>query len=92
MDQPCCDVCDTARCPTSLRFEATTCNTAGRRRRRAVKVVDDDLRSTLKDALLQERDKCLRKHPSYKMLGSGFVCPVRVIDKLCSEARFFSVS
>ncbi len=45
--------------------------------------------SILKDELLKERDTYMREHPSYRMLGPSVVCPVCVIDKLCSEARFF---
>ncbi len=61
-----------------------------RKRRTAVKDVDEDRKTVLRNALLRERDVYLEEHPSYRMLDSCFVCPACLIDKLCSEARFFS--
>lgn len=87
---PCCDVCDNRACPQYLNFTDTTLTNARRKRRTAVKVIDDTCKLELKAALLREVDMYIEEHPSYRMLGRDFVCPSCVIEKICSEARFFN--
>ena len=55
-----------------------------------MKVIDDTCKLELKAALLREVDMYIEEHPSYRMLGRDFVCPSCVIEKICSEARFFN--
>ena len=86
---PCCDVCDTTMCPQTLNFTATTSTVARRKRRTAVKVLDDNCKSEIKAALMREVDMYIEEHPNYKMLGRHFVCHSCIIEKICSEARFF---
>lgn len=51
--------------------------------------VDKQRNSTWKKGLLlQEIEKILEEHPSYRMLGPSFVCPTCVVDKICEDARF----
>ena len=42
----------------------------------------------LKSALLAERKAFMEENPNYRILGSDFVCPVPLIDSICTEARF----
>ena len=44
----------------------------------------------LKTKLLEEREKILLEHPSYRMIGIDFVCPDSVLDKICEQSKYFS--
>ena len=86
---PCCDSCDTSKCPPDLCFESQLSGRSTRRKQRtAVRDVNGDCKATLKNSLSRAVDQYLEKNPSYKMLGRSFVCPDCVIDKICAEARF----
>ena len=87
---PCCDNCDSPKCPQSLRFEYQVAGTTYRQKRRtAVKDVDDDCKAMLKSALLKAVDAYISEHASFLMLGRSFVCPDCVINKIRSEAHLF---
>ena len=86
-NRQCCDVCNELDCISSrLRFETGANQRAiiQRKRRRARKI-SKQLTEQLKTALLSERDKYLREHPVYRLLGPDFVCPTCVIENV-SEA------
>lgn len=86
---PCCDSCDSSKCPQSLHFESQFTDTRSRRKRRtAFKDVNEDCKATLRTSLNKAVDEYMESNPSFKMLGRSFVCPYCVIDKICSEARF----
>ena len=85
---PCCDACDNTLCPPALKFATNT--SMRRKRRTAVRDINDDLKIELKAALMREVDLYLENHHSYRMVGREFVCPECAIDKLCSETRFIS--
>lgn len=88
---PCCDSCDQAKCPKSLLFESQVTGVRLKRKRRtAVKELNDNCIATLKDSLIKAVEEFLEEHPSFKMLGRSFVCPDSVIEKICAEARFIS--
>ena len=83
----CCDVC--SEVPSNVSFELLGGSVSQKRKRRvAVRVVDEDLEAELRARLLKEREQYLELHPSYKMIGADFVCPLDVINDLCSRARF----
>lgn len=83
----CCDVC--TEVPSNLSFELLVGSAGEKRKRRvAVRVVEKELEEELRAGLLKEREKYLELHPPFKMIGADFVCPLAVINDLCSRARF----
>lgn len=82
-------MCDITACPQTLNFTVTALTNTRRKRRTAVKVIDDNCKFELKAALLREVNMYIEEHPSYQMLGRDFVRPSCVIEKICSEIRFF---
>ena len=82
-------MCSSSSIPVQLHFEALLRNpTLRRRTRRAVRVVSKDLEAKLKENLKAEREAYMMEHPSFRMLGSSFVCPDSAIDKICHDAKF----
>lgn len=53
---PCCDSCDSLKCPSSLRFENHPCGSTRRKGRTAFKDVNEDSKATLKHSLLRATD------------------------------------
>ena len=82
---PCCDICE-GRVPDKLSFEVPVLAT--KKRRKVVRVVDEDLCSNLKRMLISTRDHFLDEHPHLKMIGPSFTCSSSIIDDICSNARF----
>ena len=83
----CCDVCGVGtEIADKLLFEASV--SSSKRRRKAVRRVDEDLSLTLKSRLTTTRDQFIDDHPHIKMIGPSFVCSSSVIDDICSSARF----
>ena len=85
----CCDVCNGLDCiDPSLRFETVTNQGAViQHKRRRTRKISKQLIERLKTALLNERDKFLREHPVYRILGPVFVCPTCVVENLCKTAH-----
>ena len=74
---PCCDVCGTV--PDKLSFEVAP---TSHKRRKALREVDKDLKSSLRDRLAKERDLFVEQHPLYKMIGREFVCASAIIEDI----------
>lgn len=89
-NHPCCDVCDRNKIPATLNFEALPSSSFQKRstRRTAVRIVDKDLETKLRENLEAEREAYILEHPSFQMLGPNFVCANSVIDKICLDAKF----
>ena len=76
---PCCDVCNSKTCPQTLNFNATKSTVARRKRRTAIKVLDDheNCKLELKATLLREVDSTLRNIPVTECWG-GILCVLPV--------------
>ena len=86
---PCCDVCDGGvHVPPSLLFEANAVLPSSKSRRKAKRVVDQQLSDSLKERLVETRDAFVEEIRNFQMIGSSFVCPMSVIEDICSNARF----
>lgn len=74
-NQPCCDVCGSS-VPVTLNFEALPSSSVQKRsaRRTAVRIIDKDLTTKLRENLEAEREAYISEHPSFLMLGRNFVC------------------
>ena len=76
----CCDVCD-ANVPAPLHFEALPRAAAKKcTRRAAIRILDKNLLTKLKENLEAEREAYMLEHPNFKILGRNFVCPDSVIE------------
>ena len=44
--------------------------------------------NTLKDKLVEEREKILAERPGFSFLGLDSICPNLTIDELCKQSRY----
>ena len=86
---PCCDSCDSSKCPPNLLFE-----TQGNgycfptKEANSIQGCKWRLQATLRTSLIKAVDEYMEINPSFQMLDCSFVCPDFVIGKICSEACF----
>ena len=88
---PCCSNCPPSRLSLPSKLEVieyapAVVETSNKRSAhwKTNKTIDE----TLRNRLLEERQKYVFDHPMFAMIGEKAVCPNCVIDKICKEARF----
>ena len=82
-DYGCCDVCS----PDLFfdeRFDIFQVQSVKRKRRRAVRNVEDDL----KQKLIAVREEVYRERSSFSILGIRFLYPDSTINNICKEAKY----
>ena len=63
-----------------------------KKRRLAVRRLDESVLQIVKLGLIAERSKYIREHPALAILGQQFVCPDSLITNICSSVKFISVA
>lgn len=63
-----------------------------KKRRVAIRKVDESVISDIKSRLQEERVKYIAEHSGLAILGVQLVCPNSVINNICSSVRFISVA
>lgn len=66
--------------------------TTRKKRRMALRKVDEALAATMKSKLQKERAVYMDAHPTLGILGAQLVCPDSLIKIICDSAKFISVS
>lgn len=61
-----------------------------RKKPATVREIPDSLSQQLQIALEQERDKILAEKPSFRILGSQYICSDFVIQEICSRAKYIT--
>ena len=84
----CCDTCTQGKVPYSRVDILSPTQLKRSKRPIAVRDVTSALRDKIKSDLFKEREKVLEEYPSYRMLGSSFICSDSIISELCSKAKF----
>lgn len=93
LSERCCDVCTPQAVKNEDRLNILERGKAIRRKKRvAVRVVNNDLSKALKEQLMAERDKYLTENPCFYSIGASFVCPDVTINELCSQAEYIESS
>lgn len=88
----CCAVCNPTAFLDGGRLDILRIGKVVRKKRRvAVRKIDDALTSVIKVKLKEERLKYMAEHPSLGILGKQLVCPDSLITNVCSGAKFISV-
>ena len=85
----CCDVCTWSQCPHT-RLDILQPRKQKPQKHSVVHDMTPFHVKELKAKLVEEHEKILLKHPSYRMIGINFVCPDIVIDKICEQSKYFS--
>ena len=83
----CCDVCNVELPASKLSFESLVAPVK-RKRRAALRTVNEDLEAHLRSVLLKEREAYMQEHPSFNMIGAHFVCSLSTITSICEQACF----
>jgi len=93
--QVCCDVCSqqcSNKDPAFSELDSLdVCKRIPCKRQRkppAVRTVSKDRSASLKQALLEERDRITASDIGYKMLGKDLVLPMDCIVEICKRARY----
>ena len=86
----CCDVCTWSQCPHT-RLDILQPRKQKPQKHSVVHDMTPFHVKELKAKLVEEHEKILLEHPSYRMIGINFVCPDIVIDlsiniKICTES------
>ena len=85
----CCDMCTPSAVSADDRLNVLQVGKSVRRKRRvAVRVVNEELLKNLKCRLCVERDTFMQESPCLYMVGPDFVCPDVTIDELCAQAEY----
>lgn len=86
----CCSNCSSSRLslPSKLAICESTPVIPNSNKRSAHWKTDKTIDETLRNRLLEERQKYVSDHPVFAMIGEKAVCPNCVIDTICKEARF----
>ena len=88
----CCTVCCTGGVPCA-RLDILQPGTRKYHKKPAtVREISESLSKQLQVALEQERDKILAEKPSYRILGSQYVCSDFVIQEICTRAKYITSS
>lgn len=88
---PCCSNCPPSHLslPSKLEIiESAPAVVQTSNKRSAHWKTNKTIAETLRNRLLEERQKYVFDHPMFAMIGEKAVCPNCVIDKICKEARF----
>lgn len=87
----CCTVCNSG-CVLSDRLEITQFRAVSTRKRRrvAVRRVDDSLKVLLKRRLLAERVAFVEENPCWQILGIQFVCSDALISQICDDCKYIA--
>ena len=85
----CCDVCTWSQCPHNRLDILKPTRQKSQKQPVAHDMTPSHVKE-LKTKLLEEREKILLEHPSYRMIGIDFVCPDSVLDKICEQSKYFS--
>ena len=93
MMELCCDVCSPQAIKSCDRLDVLKVGKViCRKKRVAVRVVNEELSKTLKEQLVAERDRYLEDNPCFCSVGASFVCPDVTIDELCSQVEYIHTS
>ena len=85
----CCTVC----CTPCARLDILQPGTRKYRKKPAtVREISESLSKQLQVALEKERDKILAEKPSYRILGSQYICSDFVIQEICTRAKYITSS
>lgn len=88
----CCMVCNPTAFSDGGRLDVLQVGKTVRKKRRvAVRRVDDPHASTIKLKLEIERAKYIIEHPTLGILGAQLMCPDNVMKSVCDSAKFISV-
>ena len=82
----CCDVCTSGA--ISTRLDLTKPGPVSRKRKSSPGNFDQDVLSSLRARLGEERAVASRDNPDFLMLGFSFFCPDSTLDKLSTEALY----
>ncbi len=86
--EACCDICH-PKCPyDTLAMPCTP--TSIRQRPKAIRVLSQGLKRKLQQRLLQERDAVISNRLALQMLPKSVVCPVKVIEEVCTRSKYIS--
>ena len=88
---PCCSNCPPSPLSLPSKLEIIECSPAvapSSNKRSAHWKTNKTIDETLRNRLLEERQKYVCDHPMFAVIGEKAVCPNCVIDKICKEARF----
>lgn len=88
----CCMVCSPTAFSDGGRLDVLQVKKTVRKKRRvAVRKIDDSQVSAMKLRLEIERAKYITEHTTLGILGAQLVCPDSVIKMICNSAKFISV-
>ena len=88
----CCMVCNPEFCEGG-RLSLQVGKAPPRKRRRvAVRRVDQEMNEEINACLKAERANYIAHHPTLAIIGEQLVCPDSVIDSICSSVKFISVA
>ena len=85
----CCDICTPLAVESRLDILKPG-QAVGRKRRRAVRDIDDSLKEILMKRLSEERDCTLREMPSFRIFGEDFILPDTTILELCCQSCYIT--
>ena len=86
---PCCSNCPPSctTLPSKLAIiESTPVIDTNTKKRSAHWKTDQTIDKTLKNRLIEERQKYVHDYPMFAIIGEKAVCPNSVVDKICKEA------